>query len=673
MRKIILIGFIGLISHAVWSQNNEIIDSLKRILPPNENEQRYHILNAIAWEYRFAFPDSTIKYAQAAFKLGEELGLKKDLARPLNYMGIAYNYRGDRLLSIGFHKQAIELATKQNDSSQLAHANNSIGRVYYEQGMVQQSVDFYMAAQKTFENINDSSGIAYVYQSLGNLYRTQGDFKTAKEFYSKALAIRQKLGNLRDIMAATVLIGRLYQDHGQLDESNKYFLEATVLCKEIGDAILLAEIEILLSQNYLKQNKISEAEAIGLKAYQKVSEVKNVRMLPLATLTLGQIYLAKNQVNEARTFFLRALDVANPMRDAVSQRDAYYWLWKVAERSGKKSEAVDYQNKFLIMRDSTNSLELARQVDQLQFQLQMEKRQRENEQLKAVETKNEALIRQQRLENLVLIIAAFAGVTIMIVQRINDRKTKKINLQLAQTNQEIIKRNQQLSDLNNEKDTLMNIVVHDLKAPLNNIKGLSTLLELDGTLNQDQGKYLKMIKDSTQTGLEMITDLLDAHAIESGAEPALENINIKEFLENQLKAFSQAARAKEISIQLEVQDFQATTDKEYLSRILDNLVSNAIKFSPKQSVVLVKSYAESGNYYLCIKDHGQGFSEADKQNLYQKFKKLSARPTAGESSNGLGLAIVKILVDRLGGTISLESEPGSGSEFIVRVPHGKVA
>src|SRR5690606_30326146 len=109
-------------------------------------------------------------------------------------------------------------------------------------------------------------------------------------------------------------------------------------------------------------------------------------------------------------------------------------------------------------------------------------------------------------------------------------------------------------------------------------------------------------------------------------------------------------------------------DADYLSRIMDNLITNAIKFSKYGSAVEVAAGFEDQQLWISVKDFGQGFSEKDKKDLYQKFKKLSAQPTGGETSNGLGLAIVKILVDRMKGTIDLITEKGKGSEFIIKLP-----
>lgn len=668
VNRMLLIGMISSMSGFLNAQNLPMIDSLKQVLAQSNDEKAFDLLNAIGWEYRFAYPDSTLFYSQRAYDYGSKLGLKKNLARPLNYMGIAYNYMGNRIASLEAHQKAIEIATKQSDSSSIAHAKNSIGRVYFEQGMIQRSVEYYFEAQKMFEAIHDQSGMAYVYQSLGNLYRTQGDFDNTRDYYLRALALREKLGNKRNLMAANVLLGRLYQDQNQLEKSNEYFFIGVAMCKELKDDIQLAEIEIYLAQNFLRTNQLKNAEEYGLHALKAIEKVNNIRMQPSVCNILGEIYLTSGKEKSAFEFLNRALATATLISDASAQRDAYYWLWKLNQKRGDSAAALKYQNQFLIMRDSTSSLELAREVDRLRFQLEMEKRDKENKLLKSSEMRNEALIKQQRLQNLILILAVGAGATIVILQSINNRRRRRINEKLALRNEEIIHRNQQLSDLNNEKDTLMHIMVHDLKAPLNNIKGLTSLIEMDGVVNDNQTYYLKLIKDSTQSGLEMITDLLDAHAIETEAGLSVEKIDLQDFLTHRMNTFMKTALEKDVSIDLHAEEITVNSDKGYLARILDNLISNAIKFSPPATHVTLSATRNNGTAKLSIKDQGLGFSEADKKDLFKKFKKLSARPTAGESSNGLGLAIVKILVDRLNGGIELISTPGQGSEFIISIP-----
>lgn len=661
-----LLTLVALLYIDASAQNRLLIDSLKKRLVNSVGEDRFNLLNGIAWEHRFAHPDSTILYAQQAYDLGRSIDLKSNMAIPLNYIGIAHNYNGNRVASLEYHRKAIDEASQQHDTSSVAHAYNSIGRVYFEQGMIEQSVDYYVGAQKIFESISDKTGMAYVYQSLGNLYRSQQDYARAFDFYTRALTLREAIGNKRNIMAANVLLGRLYQDQNMLEKSNEYFQKGHSIGQALSDEIQVAEIQIFLAQNYLRNNKPDIAETYCLSAYTSVAKVNNIRMIPWVSITLGEIYITQQRYDKASKHLLKALDAATTTNDAVSKRDAYYWLWKLAEKTKNSSLAINYQNRFLIMRDSTRNLELSREVDKLQFQLEMEKRDKENEILKSSEVSKEAVIKQQRFQNLALIIAVVAGVAFVILQRLNARKTRRINHKL-------VIRNRQLSDLNNEKDTLMNIMVHDLKSPLNNIKGLTSLVAQDGSVNENQQYYLKLISDSTMSGLEMITDLLDANAIESGETLQRDDIDLENFLSDRVNTFTKSASEKNVAIEMQSEKVNIQTDKGYLSRILDNLISNAIKFSSRDTRINILATVEGSKVRFSVRDQGPGFSEADKKHVFQKFKKLSARPTGGESSNGLGLAIVKILVDRLEGEIHLNSTKGQGSEFIITLPSKGVA
>ncbi|MFM8834837.1 MAG: tetratricopeptide repeat protein, partial [Cytophagales bacterium] len=120
---------------AVLGQNRSIIDSLSRSLK-NSSDKQFEILNALGWEYRFSKPDSTIYYAKMAYELGKKLNLQKDLAKPLNYIGVAINYKGDKIKAFECYQQAVAVAEKQNDTIQLAYTNNNIGRLLFEQGLL---------------------------------------------------------------------------------------------------------------------------------------------------------------------------------------------------------------------------------------------------------------------------------------------------------------------------------------------------------------------------------------------------------------------------------------------------------------------------------------------------------------------------------------------------------
>ena len=143
--------------------------------------------------------------------------------------------------------------------------------------------------------------------------------------------------------------------------------------------------------------------------------------------------------------------------------------------------------------------------------------------------------------------------------------------------------------------------------------------------------------------------------------------DIKQLLSEFFQGHVEAARKKEIDVQLHLpeQSIMAPIDVVYLGRIVDNLLSNAIKYTLRGKKVFMSLTGSDHDFSIKIRDQGQGFTEADQEKMFRKFQKLSAQPTAGESSTGLGLSIVKNLVDKMNGKISFESRKDIGSEFTV--------
>jgi len=197
-------------------------------------------------------------------------------------------------------------------------------------------------------------------------------------------------------------------------------------------------------------------------------------------------------------------------------------------------------------------------------------------------------------------------------------------------------------------------------------------MEMEGGLTANQPMYLRMTRDATQAGLDLIKDLLDVHMLEENVIPTYTTFDLSQFLLDKAEDFKPVAESKGIHLNItQVENETVYLDADYLSRILDNLISNAVKFSKKGSSVELSAGKTAHHVWISVKDFGPGFSEKDQAQLFQKFKRLSAQPTAGETSNGLGLAIVKTLVDRLGGEIVLDTAERKGSRFTIRFPQKK--
>ncbi len=673
---LIFLGF------TLGAQNLHRIDSLRSRLSQVSGEQKFSLLNDLGFEYRLSSPDSTIYYCKLAYELGKELNVKKNLSKPLSFIGLACAYKGDYKTSFQYHQDAIRIASEQKDSIQLGYCYNNFGRLFFEQGDLTRAYNNFILCHGIFENTNEDVGKAYVSRSLSNLYKSQGDYAKALKMSLQAYRLRVKIGEPRPLISALSELGLVYGELKQKDSANICFRKADSLAYKIKDHISLAELKMGWAEFLSNNGDIHNADTLAHNAYWMVVNASNYRLLPRVNLLMGQIHYKLKQYDKAMVYLKNLLTLTNEANLDL-QRDAHFYLAQIYEKNGDDDKATLHINKYLILKESLQSVELARQIEKLQFQLEIEKKESENEILKANSARNDAIIAQQRLENIILIAVITFVSALFFIQYRNSKRKREVNEKLgqqyvkiqkqkqeiAEQNEKLEKRNHDLSELNHEKDTLMNIVAHDLKSPLNRIHGLSDLVEVEGNLSNEQIKYLGLIKDSTRSGLDLIVDLLDVNSLEVNREPHFSNFNLSSFLRDRVSAFGHYASIKEIEIKLIERNIDdISLDQEYLARIMDNLISNAVKFSPRNSLVIISAEKTNGFYVIEVKDHGPGFSPADKKHLYQKFKKLSARPTAGETSNGLGLAIVKILVDRMEGMIELNSTPGVGSEFTISFP-----
>ncbi len=229
--------------------------------------------------------------------------------------------------------------------------------------------------------------------------------------------------------------------------------------------------------------------------------------------------------------------------------------------------------------------------------------------------------------------------------------------------------NERLVHLNNEKTEFLGIAAHDLKNPLTVIAGSAEML----TMTHDKGKLdrLANVIGAAATRMrDLITNLLDVNAIEQGKFSSnVERCDVRKLVEQTLEHNQMAATKKSIAFQVGTSEgLWARADRAATLQILDNLISNALKYSPPNTTVYVHTLPETGCVLVAVRDEGPGISEADQKKMFQKFSRLSARPTGGESSTGLGLAIVKRLAEAMSGSVQCHSVLGAGSTFTLRLP-----
>jgi len=292
--------------------------------------------------------------------------------------------------------------------------------------------------------------------------------------------------------------------------------------------------------------------------------------------------------------------------------------------------------------------------------------------------KNKTELTDQKLFTIMISsLRAYADlITIESFRQHLEEKVVERTSELQEKNEELVKVNKNLTELNQEKNEFLGIVAHDLKNPLSSIQALANLIRtsVDEFPKDKISEFAQMIEASSQKMFNLIKNLLDVNAIESGKiNFSLILVDIRFFLQSLIKNYTQTAKNKNIQLHYTCPEdkFLIWADQMATLQILDNLISNAIKYTQKGKNVYIRLQKNETHVCCEIQDEGPGLSEKDLNKLFGKFARLTPRPTANEHSTGLGLFIVKKLVLAMNGSVRCESELDKGSTFIVEFPISK--
>ena len=297
-------------------------------------------------------------------------------------------------------------------------------------------------------------------------------------------------------------------------------------------------------------------------------------------------------------------------------------------------------------------------------------------QQKSISEKTQIILAREQLLIIVCVLLAVILIAIVVIVYLyrNVKKDHQLvsvqKVEIEKQKDELESKNKTLIELDQEKNHLINILAHDLRTPINHIQGMAQILLFS---SEKEGKQpdpmLKMILNTSKRVGKMISNILDIDSLENHqSKLVFEKINVCDVLNEIKSSFEEQSLKKNISIYLLVkEDFNVDlfTDQVYFTEIFENLISNALKFSPKESKVEIEINQKSDRLYIAVKDLGPGMTEEDLLKLFTKYSKLSAQPTGGEKSIGLGLSIVKKYADMLGAEVWCESEFGKGAVFTV--------
>lgn len=621
-----------------------------------------------------------------------------------NSLGTAWYFKSEFDSAILYFEKSIESFLEKDNQESAAGTMINVGVIYENTGKFSKALESYHNALHVFEaNEFNPGGKAIAYFNAAKLYAQINWFDMAEEYYLKVVSLDSLGGDIMGIASTMGSLANIYLNKSDTAKAIDFYRYSIELYAQTGAGECRAIYSLgNLGEIYQIQGNYDSAFYFIQQALERSEECQLPKEKVIAYLKTGSLYFRYNDFTKAQSFFKMAFDEASARNFENEIASAASYLYKIHRNQGNQTEALKFleietniKNELYsdentrILAIMEGRFEIEKEIQQLQFEKSLSDLQFQKE------LQQEKTLRLYFLIFVILLSLLLVAVIWLYIQRIRDNKQlDRINREISDQNIEIARQrdllqeksyvlenqsieigrnNENLKKLNEEKNSIIGIVAHDLKSPLNQIKGLIALLSIElrkTTIHKDLAVYIEKIKNSSEKSVEMIDRILDISAIEAEKiEIKRQKIEADVFIREVVEAFTDQARVKNMKILLDLKpDIYFLTDPLYLRDILNNLISNAIKFSPPFKTVEIHLSQNAENYKIEIKDFGPGISPEDQKSMYYMFKKASNMPTQGEKSTGLGLAIVRKYCDALGYQLSCISNPGEGTTFEIAIP-----
>jgi signal transduction histidine kinase len=583
-------------------------------------------------------------------KLETSLYLRTDSLSETNikflmFRGVLNEDKGNYEKALADYMKALHIAQSTKDSASVTDNLVNIGAFYFNIGKYQKSIEYYKQALGYFDHTGKAESLqaCISYRTMGIACERIGKKQSGIAYANKAISIAKKLKITRLLVFCYSGIATIYLEIKDYPQAEEYYQ----ICKN------------LLKNTDLKFNKLSIYGQLGLVNFDQ----KKYRM-------------AKHYFELAHSI---AMEVGRKSSIASSYRD----LAKSEAALGNFVRAYRYQQVYSAYHDSINAETSDKNIAEMEARYQSEKKQQEIALLDArnhtqqLELKNQKWVVYSLLAGfaLILIIAGLLWKSYRTKQEVNkalNEKNEELNTlveQVSENNEELTVLNEKLNEANQSKTKLFSIISHDLRSP---VVSLFQFLKMQEPEVEHPDAlfaptYHQTMLQSAENLAELMEDLLIwAKSQMEHFELSLEPIDVRTFLTEVIKIHTIQTAQKHIIVHLDCPaNLSFVTDTNFLQIIIRNLVSNAVKFSPEKDRILISASGNEDDITLTVKDNGGGLTGEQIANLFS-WERMKA------GSGGIGLKLTKEFIEKLHGILEVNSTPGQGSAFVVRLPAIKI-
>lgn len=690
------------------------------------------LLLDLAQEYRRGNPERALNIAREAESLARSINDNPGLANSFTSIGITYAGTGAWVRALNHFLKALQLKEELGDQQGMAALLSNIGVLHGKLNDEERALRYHQRAAKYFQETSDVRGLSYSYNNIGVIHMDRGEYDKALQHFVASLDLKKDLRDVQGLASTHLNIGICYFLQGVLARAEENFQRAAELYTNIGDKTGQAETYLRMGMLQQARKQYPAALQLGERALAlatainaRAVERNALKLCADANAALGNHapaldYYRRHTALKDSLFNEESSKIINDMtanyelaqreksdkENELLKRDQQIKQMELERRAAQLKEQ-DQSIELLNKERTISALKLKEQEAQLITQ-RLEAEQRKDE-IALLQKDRELLARDRALKDAELqrqvslrnsvIIGSFFLVIILFLLGVSYRLKRRTALifqqkseeleaanadirkheellqdqaiQIERKNEELTRQNAMLEQLNNEKNELLGIVSHDLRNPIGGILMVAEAMTEEGRSPEYLRAKAQSIHETAGMVITLVRNLLDINRLESGRMQLDQlPIDVRPLLMQLVHAHARWAERKHIRIDVDLADDGTLIlgDKGAMSQILDNLISNAIKYTALGSTILLRMRRADSRIVLEVWDEGEGMTEEDEERMYQKFAKLSAKPTGGESSTGLGLSIVKKLTETMGGAVNYRRREERGSVFTVDLP-----
>lgn len=655
--------------------------------------------------------EKVLDYANKSMQINLAINNKMGLAKNYRTIGNIYYFQGEVEKAISYLENAIELNIELNDSSSLCYNYASIGTDYSDIGNYELAIQYEKAALDIAHKMKDKRAISFALNNLGVVYDLQGNWAEALDCYQQSHLIDERQKNYRDAAISASNIAYILTVKGSYDEALEYCFKGLEYAEKIGFKTGQSYNYEYMGHIYVAQEKYSKAWECQQKTLMLQKQIGNQQGLTNCYKDLADILALQNKFSDAMQYYDSTLSLSKRISYKRAEIGSYIGMAKVyykqknyelahkyslmalnmaqklsnvslisssaeilansSEKLGLFKEAYTAHVVFKTMSDSLFNEENIRRIANLEYEFNAEK---EKEQLRLAQQKKD-LIQAEEIRKHKLIIYAFIGgflfmvVLAFVILRGLFQK-RKANQLLQLKNEEIQSQSVKLKESNESliklslfKEDMTNMLIHDLKNPL------SALLNYE--IFTDEDDRIGLVNHSACKMMNMVENILDVYKYESTVlELKKEKLEFEMVLNEALEEVNFIAKLNQLNFHISLDsNIYIQSEKQVLRRVLANILSNAIKYSPMGKAISIKAQVTGdGELHVRIHNFGSHIPKEKQEHIFTKYGQIESDIANNYHSTGLGLTYCKMAIDSHGGEIGVDSEKDKGATFWFTIP-----